>query len=123
MDWSLLAVFMLMFIDVHLITRLEVLAPWLAATAHEAAGPLFVAGLVGSQLVSNVPATILLLEYAPASKLIAYAVNVGGFGLAIGSLANLIALRLAREPGLAWRFHGYSVPALVLGAAVAWWLL
>ena len=84
----------------------------------------FLAGLAWSQVISNVPATILLLQpTAGADRLLAYAVNVGGFGLAIGSLANLIALRLAAEPGLAWRFHAWSVPVLLVSAPFAWWLL
>jgi Na+/H+ antiporter NhaD/arsenite permease-like protein len=55
-----------------------------------------VADAIGlSQFISNVPATILLLNYVPPSTLLAWAVNVGGFGLLPGSLANLIALRMA----------------------------
>lgn len=42
--------------------------------------------------------------------------NVGGFGLAIGSLANLIALRLAPSPGIWREFHSWSVPMLLASA-------
>ena len=122
-DWGLLVVFMLMFVDVHLVTDLAAIKPLVDQIAHFTAGQQFLAGIAWSQGVSNVPATILLLQYASASKLLAYAVNVGGFGLAIGSLANLIALRLAGERGLWWRFHLYSFPALALATPLAWWLL
>jgi di/tricarboxylate transporter len=41
----------------------------------------------------------------------------------VGSLANLIALRLSGDRR-AWRsFHGYSVPALVFAAALGYGLL
>ena len=122
-DWGLLLVFMLMFVDVHLATGLPGIAPLADAVSGYSRHELFLAALVWSQLISNVPATILLLGHVEASRLVAYAVNAAGFGVAIGSLANLIALRLANEPGLGLRFHLYSLPALLLGALVAWQLL
>ncbi|MHA7854311.1 hypothetical protein [Marinobacter shengliensis] len=48
---------------------------------------------------------------------------MGGFGLAIGSLANLIALRLARVQGLWLAFHVWSMPALALGVLSAVFLI
>ena len=46
------------------------------------------------------------------------AVNVGGSGLMIGSLANLIALRLDGDRGIGWRFHAWSIPYLVVTAVL-----
>jgi Na+/H+ antiporter NhaD/arsenite permease-like protein len=69
-----------------------------------------------SQVISNVPAAVLLQHYAPDLTLLAAAVNVGGAGLAIGSLANLIALRLDGSRGIGWRFHAWSVPYLAVTA-------
>jgi di/tricarboxylate transporter len=80
-------------------------------------------GIGLSQVISNVPATILLLNYVPSSALVAYAVNAGGFGLAIGSLANLIALRMAGDRRIWLRFHYYSLPFLAWAALVGWLLL
>ena len=84
---------------------------------------IFVTGILESQVISNVPATIILSRQCPPDKVLAWAVNVGGFGIITGSLANLIALRLSREPGLAWQFHAYSLPFLVLASLTAWWLI
>jgi Na+/H+ antiporter NhaD/arsenite permease-like protein len=50
-------------------------------------------------------------------------VSVGGFGIAIGSLANLIAVRLAKERDIWLQFHLYSVPFWLLGGAAGGWLL
>lgn len=119
-DWSLLAVFILMFIDIRLLTGLSFLTPSLDAIATYTDEQIMWAGLLGSQLISNVPATILLLKYLPASKLIAYAVNAGGFGLVLGSLANLIALRMAGERKIWLQFHFYSVPMLIIGGALVY---
>ena len=51
-------------------------------------------------------------------RALAWGVSVGGFGLAIGSLVNLIALRLVREPGLWLQFHLWSLPMFALSFAV-----
>lgn len=76
-----------------------------------------------SQVISNVPSTILLLNYVPPSLLLVWAVNVGGFGLLPGSLANLIALRMANDRRIWWRFHLYSIPMLLCAALVGYVLL
>jgi Na+/H+ antiporter NhaD/arsenite permease-like protein len=48
--------------------------------------------------------------------------RAGGFGLAIGSLANLIALRLSRQPGLWLAFHAWSLPMLAISLLGAYLL-
>jgi di/tricarboxylate transporter len=122
-DWGLLLVFVLMFIDLRLIAALAPVREALGGLGLAQAGHLYLAGIGASQIVSNVPAAILLAEYSQDWRVLAYAVNVGGFGLLIGSLANLIALRMGRDRD-AWRlFHRYSVPALLVAALVGWLLL
>ncbi|TVS19150.1 MAG: transporter [Gammaproteobacteria bacterium] len=113
LDWGLLLVFILMFINLGLLARLPAVA---AQAEHLDAlpGGLFSAAALLSQVISNVPAAIFLAEFSADWRLLAWGANVGGFGLAIGSLANLIALRLAREPGLWIRFHYWSLPVLLL---------
>jgi di/tricarboxylate transporter len=44
------------------------------------------------------------LSTVPPSILLAWAVNVGGFGLLPGSLANIIALRMAGDRRAAWEW-------------------
>ncbi|MDM2834959.1 anion transporter [Citrobacter sp. Cpo091] len=122
-DWTLLLVFMAMFIDVHLLTQL----PALQGITHQigtlSAPELWLTAIGLSQFISNVPSTILLLNYVPPTLLLAWAVNVGGFGLLPGSLANLIALRMANDRRIWWRFHWYSVPMLIWAALVGYGLL
>jgi len=122
-DWSLILVFVLMFIDIRLLTQLHFVQAWVAAIPSFSQLELFLSALLGSQVISNVPATILLVQYSTAYKVIAYGVNAGGFGLAIGSLANIIALRMAPEKNLWLRFHLYSFPFLILSGLIAWMLL
>ncbi|MFC5742940.1 SLC13 family permease [Dyella tabacisoli] len=122
-DWSLILVFILMFIDIRLLTQLHFIQTLAETILHFSQFELFISALLGSQVISNVPATILLVNYSTAYKVIAYGVNVGGFGLAIGSMANIIALRMAPERHLWLRFHLYSFPFLILSALIAWVLL
>lgn len=80
-DWTLLLVFMAMFIDVHLLTQLPALQGVLGNVSHLSEPGLWLTAIGLSQVISNVPSTILLLNYVPPSLLLAWAVNVGGFGL------------------------------------------
>lgn len=121
-DWLLLLVFVLMFIDLGLLAGL----PWIASQVPallDLPGGLLMAGALLSQAISNVPATIFLDAFTDDWRTLAWAVAVGGFGTAIGSLANLIALRLARQPRLWREFHLWSVPVLILAFGLAWWLV
>lgn len=122
-DWGLLLVFVLMFIDLRLLAGLGVVRD--AITALDLSQPmrLYFAGIGASQLISNVPAAIALAEYSKDWRVLAYAVNVGGFGLMVGSLANLIALRMAGDRQAWLGFHVYALPFLAAATAVGWWLL
>ncbi|QLR42403.1 anion transporter [Enterobacter sp. RHBSTW-00994] len=122
-DWTLLLVFMAMFIDVHLLIQLPALQNALHSVTGLSQTGLWLTAMGLSQFISNVPATILLLNYVPASTLLAWAVNVGGFGLLPGSLANLIALRMANDRRIWWRFHLWSLPMLVWAALIGFLLL
>ncbi|HAL7483829.1 TPA: anion transporter, partial [Escherichia coli] len=122
-DWTLLLVFMAMFIDVHLLTQLPALQGVLGNVSHLSEPGLWLTAIGLSQVISNVPSTILLLNYVPPSLLLVWAVNVGGFGLLPGSLANLIALRMANDRRIWWRFHLYSIPMLLWAALVGYVLL
>jgi di/tricarboxylate transporter len=122
-DWTLLLVFMAMFIDVHLLIQLPVLQHVLHSVSGLSQAGLWLTAIGLSQFISNVPSTILLLNYVPPTVLLAWAVNVGGFGLLPGSLANLIALRMANDRRIWWRFHVWSLPMLAWAALVGFLLL
>jgi len=122
-DWSLLLVFVAMFIDVFLLMNLPLLQPHFAAISQLGEGGLYLLAIGFSQVISNVPATILLLQKVPPSDVLAWAVNIGGFGLLPGSLANLIALRMAQDARVWWRFHLFSLPMLAWSMLCGWLLL
>lgn len=122
-DWSLLAVFIAMFIDVYLLTHLPAVQQPFEAVSRLGDGAIYLLGIGLSQVISNVPATILLLQKIPPSDVLAWAVNIGGFGLLPGSLANLIALRMAKDRRVWWQFHLFSLPMLAWSMLSGWLLL
>lgn len=115
-DWALLLVFVLMFVDLRLLAGLAPVRALMASFDLAQPQTLFLLGIAASQLVSNVPAVIALAEYSRDWRTLANAVNLGGFGLVVGSLANLIALRLLADRRAWWVFHLYSVPFLGVAA-------
>ncbi len=122
-DWSLILVFILMFIDLRLVAQLPAVRSLVESAGLGDTRRLYLAGIAASQVISNVPASILLAEYTKDWRLIAYAVNVGGFGFILGSLANIIALRIAHRRAAWIAFHAFSLPfLLVAGGLVYLWL-
>jgi Na+/H+ antiporter NhaD/arsenite permease-like protein len=119
-DWALLAIIALMFVDLRQVADLPAVAAWAGALPIGGGLNAYLAGIAASQVISNVPATIALDRYVHDLPALAAGVSVGGFGCVIGSLANLIALRLAKLPHGLRAFHRISIPfLLVCGASAA----
>jgi len=118
-DWGLLAIIALMFVDLRQLAGLPAVAAWVGQWPIDQGWRAYLAAIGVSQLISNVPATILLDRYVHDLPALAAGVSVGGFGCVLGSLANLIALRLAKVPhGLA-EFHKIAIPFGLVCAASA----
>jgi Na+/H+ antiporter NhaD/arsenite permease-like protein len=117
-DWLLLVTFAAMFTGLGHLAALPFVRAHVGTLAWHDPPVTYIGGIVLSQLISNVPAAVALQHYAPDLTLLAAAVNVGGAGLMIGSLANLIALRLDGSRGIGWRFHAWSIPYLVATAVL-----
>ena len=132
-DWELLILFMGLFVVNHALqlTGLSVQSVAQLAQAGVDLGqpaPLFAASLLLSNLVSNVPAVMLLLPLAKApwgGPLLALVSTLAGNLLLVGSIANLIVVDAARRQGIviAWRQHakvGVPVTLLSLSFTAAW---
>ncbi len=119
-DWLLMATFAAIFLGLGHFAALPIVAHMLSKIDFNQPLTLYLSGIVSSQLISNVPATVLLLDRAPDAMALAVAVNVGGFGVVIGSLANLIALRLAKQPHGMRLFHEVSIPFLLVCAPLVY---
>lgn len=133
-DWPLLILFMGLFIVNHALqdTGLVRLAlDALAAQGLHFSEPatLFGATLVLSNLVSNVPAVMLLLPAAQgphAGATLALVSTLAGNLLIVGSVANIIVVDAARKCGIKidWKTHArVGIPVTVLTLAItAGWL-
>ncbi len=119
-DWLLLLTFAAIFLGLGHFTELPLIRHALDQLDFRRPLTLYASGIVASQLISNVPATVLLLNRTPDAIALAVAVNVGGFGVAIGSLANLIALRLAKQPKGLRLLHLVSIPFLLVCAPLVY---
>ncbi len=111
LDYTLLLVFTLLFIDFKLIPAIMPYKILLEAKTST----LIVSALL-SQAISNVPATLLLIEYTRHMLPLLVGVNIGGVGLPIGSLANIITLRLHSIS--TWKFTKTSIPYFLTLLAV-----
>lgn len=89
-DYPLLLTFACFFIFAGNLARIPELSVWLSTlmTDH---GLLASAGL--SQIISNVPAAVLLSHFTSAWQPLLVGVNIGGAGTLVGSLASLITLQ------------------------------
>ncbi|KWE51684.1 citrate transporter [Burkholderia ubonensis] len=122
-DWLLLLIFVLMFVVLRTAAALPAIHDAIAHARLDTPLRVFAAGAMLSQGISNVPAAILLSEFTRDWRALAFGVSVGGFGIAIGSLANLIAVRLAKEPRMWLPFHLASIPFAIASAVLGGWLL
>ena len=93
-DWGLLATFCGFFVFVGNLSRLslvrEALAPLIA-------GRELLAGALVSQLISNVPAALMLSAFTENGARLLTGVNVGGLGTLIASLASVISFQLYQK--------------------------
>ena len=135
-DWELLVLFVGLFVVNYAFQRTGLIAEAVRALADtgvhlEQPGPLFVLTFLLSNIVSNVPAVMLLLPLAThpmAGTLLALASTLAGNLLIVGSIANIIVVDAAERRGLRidWRRHarvGVPVTAATLVIAGAWlWL-
>jgi Na+/H+ antiporter NhaD/arsenite permease-like protein len=135
-DWELLVLFFGLFVVNRAFEETGLLAralESLAASGLDLSRPdlLFTTTVVLSNLVSNVPAVMLLLPVArppEGGAILALASTLAGNLLLVGSIANLIVVDQARRlgVGIGWATHaraGVPVTLATLAIAAGWlWL-
>lgn len=67
-------------------------------TVHSEISTYF-ASIISSQVMSNVPSTILVGKFTNYAQALFLGSNIGGFGSAIGSMANMLVLKTFNQHG------------------------
>ncbi len=137
-DWELLVLFVGLFVVNHAFQHTGLAAEAITGLAAagvplDQPGPLFAATVLLSNLVSNVPAVMLLLPAAihpQAGMILALASTLAGNLLLVGSIANLIVADAAARHGIGidWRVHArvgipVTLATLAMGAGWIGWRL
>lgn len=89
-DYGLLATFLCFFIFIGNVKRIPAISDLLIALV---AGRELGCGILVSQVISNVPAAILLSGFTANLTTLLTAVNLGGLGTLVASLASLISFK------------------------------
>ena len=132
-DWNLLVLFIALFVVNHTLQDSGTLAALLGTARDVGVDPAHPVWLFGttaalSNIVSNVPAVMLLLPTAThplAGPILALSSTLAGNLLIVGSIANIIVVDQAAQVNvrISWRDHaavGIPVTIVTLAIAAAW---
>lgn len=135
-DWPLLLLFISLFIVNDAFERTGGSAAAVAALTTRGIDPtnpasLFAGSAILSNIVSNVPAVMLLLPFAHTAEagiVMALASTLAGNLIIVGSVANIIVVETARRAGVtvSFRTHaraGVPITLATLAIAAGWLLL
>ena len=96
-DYALLATFVCFFVFVGNLGRLDAVSGLLGSVI---AGREMEVGILASQVISNVPAALMLSGFTQDAAALMRGVDLGGLGTLVASLASLISFKLyMKAPG------------------------
>ena len=135
MDWQLLILFMGLFVVNHALQQTGLPAKLVTDLTGlgldlRQLGPLFLVTFLLSNVVSNVPAVMLLVplvEHPMGGLVLALVSTLAGNLLIVGSIANIIVVDAAARRGIriAWRQHArigipVTLATLAISAGYLW---
>ena len=122
-DYSLLITFIGFFIFVGNISTMDVVKNFMEGILNSPKST-FLASVLSSQVISNVPATMLLSGFTDHFKELLLGVNIGGMGTLIASLASVISYKIyASEFGndnYMKSFTFYNILGLIIFVPIAY---
>ena len=127
-DYGLLLTFAGFFIFIGCLSALPQVSNYLKSVLSSAYST-YLAGIFSSQVISNVPAAILLSGFTANPKELLLGVNVGGLGTLIASLASVISFKLYKNSdsqscteSFFVKFSVYNIGLLIILGIVVWTL-
>ncbi len=117
-DWGILALFLFIFLDFNTLSNLNFIKNIFEKTNSVSSTKLYIFGIALSQLISNVPTTVVLTNYTNNWLWLSLGVNIGAQGSIIGSLANIIGVRLTKEKKLSLKYHLLGIPFLLISSTI-----
>lgn len=124
-DYSLILTFIGFFIFIGNMGKIDVVSSFLSDVVS---GREILVSILSSQVISNVPAALLLSGFTDKYELLLVGLNIGGLGTLIASMANLISYKIyAKEyPQEKGKYMGkftvvcvaFLVPLLVLASVL-----
>ena len=122
-DYSLLLTFVFLFIFIGNLGRIGPVSEFLQRVVT---GREVIAGVLASQVFSNVPAAILLSGFTDNAGALLIGVNLGGLGTLIASMASLISFKYVARGNVSsgrYLLVFTAVNLLFLAANLGLWLL
>lgn len=132
-DWQLLVLFAGLFVVNREFNRSEILQSFVHSLHSNPAdlqspSTIFIVSALLSNIISNVPAVMLLLPYVTGElggSLLALSSTLAGNMFIVGSIANIIVVNQASDYGIriTWRKHmasGLPISLITLGLAALW---
>jgi Na+/H+ antiporter NhaD/arsenite permease-like protein len=90
-DYGLLFTFVAFFVFVGNLEQIEPVKSFLISLLS---GRVFMSSILSSQVISNVPAAMMISHFTDEARNLLLGVDIGGMGTPIASLASLISLKL-----------------------------
>lgn len=116
-DYFLLLTFIAFFVFIGNMGRIPAFADFLAGIVKDRE---VIVGILSSQVISNVPAALLLSGFSDNYKALLIGVNLGGMGTLIASMASLISYKYVARlvPDKKGKYFGYFTVANLCFLAV-----
>lgn len=128
-DYSLILTFTLFFVFISDIQQI----PVVVALIHGLVGTemsTYWTAVLSSQIMSNVPATILIGKFSKFAEALTLGSNIGGFGSPIGSMANMLVMRTfysnaskAAKKKFFPRWLSYQIIGLIVLSILGWLII
>lgn len=127
-DYALLLTFTGFFIFISDIQQIPAIVGVIHMMIHSE-NSTYLTSIISSQVMSNVPSTILVGKFTPYAQALYLGSNIGGFGSPIGSMANMLVLKTFNKNATVNKktfLKGWSImqfTGLIILTIVGWFLL